>query len=265
MKSKPSHILITGASSGIGAALALAYAAPGIMLSLSGRNQERLEQIVQACRNKGADADGHVVDVARQDMMAEWIKGRDQIKPLDLVIANAGISGGTGNAPGGENDAQVREIFAVNVAGVFNTVHPAMDLMISRGSGQIAIMSSLAGYRGWPGAPAYCASKAAVKSYGESLRGALAPLGVQVSVICPGFVKSRMTDINHFPMPMLMDTPRAAELIIRKLARNQGRIAFPWPMTLAAWGLSVLPEALSGRLLAHSPAKTQVLHKTSIN
>jgi short-subunit dehydrogenase len=173
--------------------------------------------------------------------------------PIDLCIANAGISGGTGRR--GESEEQARRIMAVNVDGVLNTIHPLIGPMTARSRGQLALVSSLAGFRGYPGAPAYCASKAAVKSYGESLRLDLRTAGIEVSVICPGFVRSRITDRNRFPMPFLMDADRAASIIKRGLERNRGRIAFPLPTYLMAWMVAVLPSAVADTLLAYTPAK----------
>ena len=116
-------------------------------------------------------------------------------------------------------------------------------------------MSSLAGFRGFPGAAAYCASKAAIKVYGEGLRGWLRPKGVEVSVICPGFINSRMTARNTYTMPFLMEAESAARIIKRSLARHQGRIAFPLPMHAAMWLIAALPPALTDRLLRRSPTK----------
>ena len=254
----PKSILITGATSGIGAALALTYAGPGRALALTGRHEGRLDAIAGQCRERGAEVATAMLDVTDGEALAGWIAARDQDQPLDLVIANAGISGGADAAGGGEGAGQARRIFAVNLDGVVNTVMPAITLMRARGRGQIALMSSLAGFRGFPGAPAYCASKAAVKAWGESLRGSLAGDGIAVSVICPGFVRSPMTDVNSFPMPLLMDTSRAAALIVRRLAANQGRIAFPWPMYLLAWLIGALPPRLTDRLLARMPEKARL-------
>ena len=252
----PTSILITGASSGIGAALARAYAAPGVRLALSGRNEARLTMVAGLCRGAGAEVTAALRDVTDAEAMAAWIAELDQQRPLDLVIANAGISAGT--AGGGEDRAQSEAVFAVNLDGVRNTVLPAIERMRARGHGQIALMSSLAAFRGFPGAPAYCASKAAVRIWGEALRGALAGQGVGVSVICPGFVRSRMTEVNDFPMPFLMDAERAAAIIRRGLARNRGRIAFPWPTYFWAWLLGALPTPLTDRLLRQMPRKAGV-------
>ena len=249
----PKVILITGASSGIGEALALEYATDGVTLILIGRDLERLDSVAAQCRDGGAEVRLATIDVTDARFFAQWLDGVYSMSPIDLVIANAGISGGT--AGGAEDLEQVRRIFAVNVDGVFNTVHPAIALMAARRRGQIAIMSSLAGFRGFPGAPAYCASKAAVRSYGESLRGALAPDGIEVSVICPGFVRSRMTAANPFKMPFLMNAGRAARIIKRGLARNKARIAFPFPTYFAAWLMGALPPSLTDPWLRRAPKK----------
>ena len=249
----PTSLLITGASSGLGAALAEAYAAPGIRLALGGRDAARLDAVAERCRAAGAEAEATPLDVCDRAAVAAWVAASDARRPLDLVIANAGISGGTGG--GGEPPDQVRRIFEINVEGVLNTVLPAVPPMVGRGRGQIALMASLAGYRGLPGAPAYCASKAAVKVFGEGLRGDLASKGVGVSVICPGYVDTPMTRRNRFPMPFLMDAPRAARLIRRGLAANKARIAFPLPMAMLVWLLQAMPPGGIDLLLARLPRK----------
>ena len=243
------HILITGASSGIGEALALAYAAPGIHLSLSGRDAARLDAVVNACRSKGASANGAIVDAADEAATAQWIHACDAQAPLDLVVANAGISGGMGSRE------QTRRILRTNVDGVVNTVLPTINVMRTRKRGQIAIISSLAAFRGVGGAPAYGASKAAVRVWGEGLRPVLARDGIGVSVICPGFVVSRMTDVNRFHMPFLMSAEKAAKIIQRGLAANRGRISFPAPMALLIWLLSALPNSWAEALTRKLPDK----------
>lgn len=249
----PRNILITGASSGIGEALAVHYAAPGIFLALSGRDATRLQIVVELCRQRGAAVEGKVLCVTDRDAMRDWVVDLDRDHPLDLVIANAGISGGTGG--GGESEEQVRRIFDVNVTGVFNTVLPILTLMKARGRGQIALMASLASFTGWPGAPAYSASKGAIRLYGEALRGSLRGSGVGVSVICPGFVVSRMTAVNGYKMPFLMDSPRAAWVIAHGLAQDRGRIMFPLPSIILAGLIAALPLALCHRILTRLPKK----------
>lgn len=258
----PKNILITGASSGIGESLALHYAAPGVTLHLSGRDPNRLAAVSNAASARGAHVETRVIDVTDAQGMGAWMTAADNSTPLDLVIANAGISGGTGGGEGGpmhcEPPAQARHIFNVNLGGVLNTIEPALPRMMARGRGQIAIISSLAAYRGWPGAPAYSASKGAVRFYGEALRGALHKSGVQVNVVCPGFIVSRMTAVNRFPMPFLMSSEKAAKIIAQGLEKNRSRIAFPFPTAFMAWLVSVLPDGLIQHLLRRLPAKSNV-------
>lgn len=248
-------VLITGASSGIGASLAEAYAGNGVRLAISGRDRGRLQAVADACRGLGATVDAALIDVTDRGAMADWIARADAAAPLDLVIANAGISAGRGRGHGVESAEQTEAILAVNLGGVLNTVFPAIPLMRARRRGQIAIMGSLAGFRGYPGAPAYAVSKAAVRVWGEALRGALHHDGITVSVICPGFVRTRLTAANRFPMPMLMEADRAARIIRRGLTGRRARIAFPWPMYLAAWLMGALPPAVTDPLTRHLPDK----------
>ncbi|RMF11948.1 MAG: SDR family NAD(P)-dependent oxidoreductase [Alphaproteobacteria bacterium] len=249
----PKSILITGASSGIGRALALHYARAGVTLALNGRNRERLELVARECRARGAKVIADVVDVTDEPALTAWIHAVDDKAPLDLVIANAGVSlGYRSGTPLGDHTG---DTFAVNVWGVLHTIHAAIERMRARHRGRVAIMSSLAGFLGFPSAPAYSASKASVKAYGEALRGMLAPEGIAVNVICPGFVESPMTDRNSFPMPFLMPAHRAARIIARGLERNKGRIAFPWPLVAVLRLVGLLPASWLEWLLARLPAK----------
>lgn len=249
----PTAILLTGASSGIGAALARAYAAPGRFLALTARDLARLEEVAAACRAAGAEVATAILDVTAKESVAAWTLEIDRAHPLDLVVANAGVSAGTGR--GGESAEQTRRILATNIDGVINTVLPVLPRMQGRGRGQIAIVSSLAGFRGFPGAPAYCASKAAVRVWGEALRGELRPQGIAVSVICPGYIATPMTAVNRFPMPFLMDVDKAAQVIVHGLARNRARIAFPWPMYALVRLVAALPPGLLDRVLSRLPRK----------
>jgi short-subunit dehydrogenase len=249
----PRSILITGASSGLGRALAVHYAAPGVTLALCGRDAVRLDDTAAVCRARGAVVEVRVLDVTDAGAVAAWVAEADGRAPLDLVIANAGISGGTA---GGEEPAeQARRIFAVNVDGVLNTVMPAVAPMRARRRGQIAVVSSLAGFVGFAGAPAYCASKAAVRVWGEALRGWLAPDGVAVSVVCPGFVETAMTAVNTFRMPLLMPVDAAARRIAAGLAANRPRIAFPWPLYWAVRLMEAMPTRLRDLVAGALPRK----------
>lgn len=247
----PRSILITGASSGIGAALARRYARPGVQLALGGRNRGRLAAVAADCRQAGADAAEQCVDVTDRAAMAAWVEKVDRHAPLDLVIANAGIAGT--QLPSGPE--RTRAIFAINLDGVLNTIEPAQAVMLPRGFGHLALMSSLASFRSFPKAPAYCSSKAAVRFLGEGMRPRLGPDGIIVSVICPGFVATPMTATNPFPMPLLMSPERAAVLIERGLARGKPRIAFPLGTYWSVRLLAALPRGLFESLAARAPAK----------
>ena len=214
----PTSILITGASGGLGAALARAYAAPDVFLALTGRNQARLEAAAESCRGHGAEVATAGIDVVDAAALAAWLVEIDERRPLDLVIANAGISGGT---VGGEGAAQTRRIFAVNVDGALNTVLPAIPRMQARRRGQIALMSSLSAFRALPGSPAYSASKAAVRFWGEALRGVLARDGIGVSVICLGYVRTPMTEINAVHVHGAQTARVAGQIVAQQ---NQRRI-----------------------------------------
>jgi short-subunit dehydrogenase len=248
---QPRHVLITGASSGLGAALACAYAAPGRTLTLIGRDPVRLAAVADDCRGSSATVLTVLADVADPSAMERAVGDAEAARPLDLVIANAGISGGDGS------DATLRaqQILRVNVEGVVNTVEPALPTMIKRGRGQLALMSSLAGFRGMPSAPAYCASKAAVRVYGEALRARLRAHGVRVAILCPGFVETPLTARNPFPMPLIMPAGRAAARI--KLGLDAGRtmIAFPRRYRLALGLLGLLPARLTDPWLARIASK----------
>ena len=252
----PKTILLTGGSSGLGRAIALGYAASGVRLFLSGRNSERLAAVVAECQAKGAEAEGTVVDVTDAKAVHAWIVACDTKSPLDLVFANAGISAGTGGTESSiEASEQSAKVFATNVDGVRYTVEAAVSRMEPRGQGQIAILSSLAGFRGLPGSAAYSGSKAAVRVWGEALRGALAASGVKLSVICPGYVATPMTDRNSYKMPFLLRPEQAVVFIQRGLARNKARIGFPRRLYYVVWFLATLPPAWTDRFFSRLPKK----------
>lgn len=242
-----SSILITGAAGGIGAAVAKAYAAPGVHLFLGDIVPEPLESLASACRALGAQAWSTVVDVTHREAMAAWITESHQIRPLDLIISLAGISRGTFSRE--ETPEETRAVVAVNMDGMLNTIEPAIPLFRQRGRGQIALTSSLAGSRGFPVAPSYCATKAAIRVYGEGLRARLRRENIMVSVINPGFVKSPMTDANPYYMPFRVSAEKAAQIIKNGLAKHKARICFPWPLAAGAFFLSILPPSLVDRFI----------------
>jgi short-subunit dehydrogenase len=234
-------ILITGASSGIGRALALDYAAPGVRLALLGRDAARLESVAAACRAKGAEISSATIDVRDRVGLAAWIAAVDDAAPLDLVIANAGIFTGLGQGRVTENPEAVRATMAINFDGALNTVDPVIPRMLARGRGQIGFLGSLAGYRALPYSPAYCASKAALHAYAGALRAGLAPLGVRVSLIAPGFVATAMTQKIVAWKPLRMSDVRAARIIRRGLDRGAAVIAFPRVLAWTVRLVELLP------------------------
>lgn len=243
-----SSIVITGASSGIGEALALDYAATGVSLALTGRDAQRLETVAQACRSKGATVIAAPIDVVDRDAFSAWLTAFDDAHPVDLILANAGISIDKDNSSL-DDFAVIRKTLDVNVGGVLNTVEPLLARLIARKSGQIAIVSSLASFIGLPYSASYNASKAAVRVWGESIRYVLKKDGIGVSVICPGFVTTRITANAPFPMPFLMSSAKASTIIRAGLARNKPRIAFPIGTKAAVWLGGFLPGGLTARLL----------------
>ena len=243
-----SSIVITGASSGIGEALALDYARPGATLALTGRDAGRLETVAAACRATGATVVADTVDVVDRDRLAAWLTAFDDAHPVDLLIANAGISIDKDNSSL-DDFSVIRRTLDVNLGGMLNTVEPLIARLIARKRGQIAVVASLAGFIGLPYSASYNASKAAVRVWGESVRYVLKKHGVGVSVVCPGFVVSRMTANAPFPMPFLMTAQRASAIIRRGLARNHARIAFPVGTKAAVWFGQLLPGGWTARLL----------------
>lgn len=249
-------VLITGASSGIGRALALALARPGIVLHLSGRDEARLDTVCAEIRARGATASPRLLDVTDRDGMAAWIGGAGR---LDLVVANAGISGGKGRAETGE---RIEAIFATNFSGMVNTAMPALALM--RGQvpgadgmrGRIAVVASIAAFFASPAAPAYCASKAAADSWTVATAPVAAHWGIAMTSVCPGFVRTAMTAKNRFPMPGIIDADRAAQIILRAIAARRRRVVFPRWMGVLTRGAGLLPPrvvgAISGQVVANS-------------
>ena len=253
------RVAITGASSGIGAALAIAASTPGAVLHLAARDTARLGATAEAARARGAEVRETPLDVRDAAACDAWIAATGG---LDLLVANAGVSGGTGGMS--EPGDQARLIFETNVTGVLNTTLPALSLMAAQPPGadgvrgRIAVVSSLAAMVAAPGAPAYCASKAAVRAWAEAMDGAEAPRAVRFHAVCPGYVRTPMTDANDFPMPFLMTADRAAAIILRGVARGRTTIAFPWPLAVAARMAGALPAGLRNALFRLAPAKQRL-------
>lgn len=249
----PQRVFITGASSGIGAALARVYGRRGAILGLTARREQALRDVaaasgasavrVYACDVRDLDA----LRLAAQDFTAHH-------GCPDIVIANAGISFGT-LTERHEDYAAFREVMEVNVCGLVATFQPYIEAMRARRCGTLVGIASVAGYRGLPGAEAYCASKAAAIAYLESLRVRLAPDGVSVVTLSPGYIETAMTAGNPYPMPFILDADTAARKMAGLIDRRVKYAVLPWQMAIVARLLRLIPDGLYDRVLANAPHK----------
>jgi short-subunit dehydrogenase len=245
----PLTILITGATGGIGAALARRYARPDRTLILHGRNTARLAALAHDCENCGARVVSIVFDLREPAEAIRILRQTSREHAIDLVIVNAGVTHSIGAGEEVENWDIARGVLAVNLDGAIATIGAVLPDMRRRAAGQIAIVSSLSAYYGLPITPTYCASKAALKAYGEALRGWLAPQGLAVNVVLAGFVRTEMAERFPGAKPAALTPDEAAERIERGLTANMARIAFPRALAWGAWCLAVLPAALAQRLV----------------
>lgn len=245
----PGHVVITGASAGLGRALALAYAAPGVVLGLLGRDEKRLAEAAGACRAKGATVETGLIDVRDAQAMQAWLQRFDSAHPIDLLIANAGAASTLASAQDWEELERTAAIVDTNFYGAMHAVLPVVARMRARRSGQIALISSIAALRGMAISPAYCASKAALKAYGDSVRPILARDGIRVSIVLPGFVKTAMSDVFPGDKPFLWSADKAAQHIQRKLKAGCAEIAFPGLLAFGMRLLPLLPAAMADAIL----------------
>jgi len=264
--SLPRVVFITGASAGIGAALAERFAAPGQRLGLVARRAERLAHVAARCRDRGAEVVTYPVDVS--DLQAITAAASDfsaRCGEVDVVIANAGVSRRESDPR--EWGHALSEVMAVNLLGVVHTLAPFVEAMEARGRGSLVAISSVAGFRGIPDAGAYCASKAAVNAWMESLRVRLSGR-VHVMTVCPGFIATDMTASNRFRMPWLRSAEYAAERITRGVRRETSTLVFPWQMAWLMRVVRLLPPSIYDRLMAYGRARGMtrkappVLHET---
>lgn len=232
-RTPPKSVVVTGAGRGIGAALARVYAEPGVAMLLIGRDPARLEAVATDCGMRGALMQTAAVDVTETERLAEILLDFDDAHPVDLVIANAGVSGGLEPGRRFETFETAQRQLRINLEGAVATVTPLVEPMRARKSGQIALMSSLAALQPVGDTPAYSASKAGIMAWGEALGDFLARDRISVSVICPGFVTSDMSQRYLGPKPFEMSADEAAALIRRKIAQRKPVIAFPWQVLAA--------------------------------
>ncbi len=251
-------VLITGASSGIGQALALHYARRGDRLALVARRTEMIKTWLDAHKINADCYEIYSTDVVDTDGMVAMAKAcmvRQGVP--DVVIANAGISIGVDSSVRSDLNIMAR-IFATNVLGVAATFGPFIAAMVARGSGTLVGIGSVAGIRGLPGHGGYCASKAAVISYCESLRGELRQSGVKVVTLCPGYIATPLTHNNSYRMPFLMQPELFAERASRAIDAGDSYRVIPWQMGMLAKILRLLPNSWFDRLLSGRPRKPRV-------
>jgi hypothetical protein len=249
---RPLRVIVTGASSGIGAALARRYAAAGAILGLVARRRTELERLAGGfpvpCEIYPLD----VRDSAALAAAARDFAGKHGCP--DIVIANAGVSLGT-LTEHAEDVAAFQDVLDINVMGMVKVFQPFVAAMRERGSGTFAGIASVAGYRGLPGAAAYSASKAAAIAYLESLRVELRGSGVKVVTLCPGYIATPMTEKNPYRMPFLMSADAAASKMAALIARGSAFSVIPWQMAVIARILHVMPDWVYDRLFANAPHK----------
>jgi short-subunit dehydrogenase len=240
--------VVTGASSGIGWALAKCLASEGCKVGLVARRRHRLEQLAEEIRQAGGKAATATADVGDRTQAVAAIKDlAARLGPVDLLIANAGVGAPTTVEP--FNVADIETQLRVNTLGVVYAIEAVLPDMLRRGRGHLAAVSSLGGYTGLPGESGYCASKAAVNIFLDGLRIQLRDRGIAVTTICPGFVKTPMTAVNNFHMPFVLEADEAARRIVRALRRGRKVFNFPWQvswlMTLTRWA----PDWLMARVM----------------
>lgn len=239
--------VITGASSGIGAELARELARRGWSLALLARRAELLDALAAELRAKGTPAIAIPCDVAEKDAVHAAVRrAESELGPVDLAVANAGMSIPSHATTFKIDDAE--QTIRVNVLGMMYLFDAVIPAMIERRDGQFAGVASVAGLRGLPMAGPYSASKSAMQSFLESSRIELAPYGIAVTTINPGFVRTEMTKKNRFRMPFLMNADAAARLIANRLERRARVIEFPWPMSVVMRLARILPSAVYDRL-----------------
>lgn len=259
---RPQTILITGASSGIGRALAVSYAQRGTTLILIGRDAGRLEDAAAECRSLGATVEIGAIDVRDSVKLRNFVFETDERHNVDLLIANAGVSAVLCGEEIIESVEITTSMFETNVFGVLNAVQAIAPRMCARGKGQIALMGSMAAVRGLPYAPAYCATKSAVHVYAESLRASLHKHGVSVALIIPGFVHTPFNAQLSSPKPLALSAERAAAIIQRGLLKGKREIVFPRLLYLLIRAGSLLPTRLVDAILNRIPVENR---KTTFN
>lgn len=241
------NVFITGATGGIGAGFARAYAAKGATLGLVAHHRDALDHLISELPGSGHR--GYVADVTDRDGIIQTAhQFEKEVGPADVVIANAGISIGV-KTQYYEDLAVMDRVFRINVIGMANTFHGFLPSMISRRAGTLVGIGSVAGIRGLPGSEAYCASKSAVITYCESLRIEMKKSNVEVITICPGFVRTPLTAMNPYPMPFILEPDEFARRAVAAIEAHKTYAVIPWQMALLAKIMRLAPNALFDRIL----------------
>ena len=244
-------VVITGASRGLGLALARSYARPGTLLGLVARDSRALSVAADDCRKAGAEVRVRVADITAPTALHPWLADLDRACPIDLLIANAGQFDGRHSDAGNEDIERAIALLRTNLEGSLRTVHAVLPLMRARGRGHIAVIASLAAVFPLADAPAYSASKAGLAAYAEALRTLVAGKGIRISVVYPGHIATRQTEDHDGALPFLMSPEEAARRIVHGLARRPRRLWLPSTLAILARLGALLPSGLR-RLAAHS-------------
>jgi short-subunit dehydrogenase len=252
-----SNVVITGASSGIGAALARLYARQRARLLLIGRDAARLALVAEACRAEAALVEVARVDVRERAALEAVLREFDARHPLDVVVANAGVTIILAPDAPVEPAEAFERVLETNLLGAFNTVAPVAERMAKRGAGRIGLVGSIAGLRGLPYSPAYCASKAGLKAMGEAMRARLRTHGVSVTIASVGFVVTPLDDSIESPKPFRMTPERAAARIAAAIGAKRAHVAFPLPLASATRLLALLPPRLGDAVLRLFPVSAR--------
>jgi short-subunit dehydrogenase len=242
-------ILITGASSGIGQALAQAYASPEVTLLLLGRDRGRLSEVATFCEGRGARVETKALDVTNGLELQAWIESVDDRYCVDLLVANAGITTGVRFGRPFESSTAACKVIETNVIGTINTISPLLPRMLARAHGRIALVGSLAASRGLPYSPGYCASKAAIHVYYQGLRAALRGSGVSVTLIAPGFVSTNLNANSRFPRLFEISATKAALIIRNGLDNQKTSIVFPRILRALTFSMFLIPNTLTDYVL----------------
>lgn len=244
----PQNVIITGASTGIGRSLAKHMAANGYRVGLLARRSELLLDVVGEIQNSGGEAHWEVADIKNRQQTCDAIqKLVEKLGGIDILVANAGVGAPTTLKPWNVEDQEA--MIAVNLIGVIYSMEYILPLMLDKKQGHLVAISSLAAFKGLPGESGYTASKAGLNTFMEGLRIQLRSKGIHVSTICPGFIRTPMTEVNDFKMPWLMEAEEAAAIILKGIQRKVRVLRFPWQTSLLMRLVSWMPDWLIDKVM----------------